>query len=122
MKFTEELSTQTQNVITGIEPGCIIVQQKKINNAHIIAPDALLAWDVGSFAEVEASDLEAVTQLKPEVIILGTGETHILPDKPLLKALVETGIGFEVMDTAAACRTYNILIAEDRRAVVALII
>lgn len=122
MKFTEELSSADQNLITGIEPGCIIVQNKKIDHAHIIAPDALLAWDICSFAELESGDLKPITQLNPEVIILGTGERHILPAKPLLRALVETGVGFEIMDTPAACRTYNILVSEDRRAVVALII
>ncbi len=122
MKFTEDLSTQALNLITGIEPGCIIVQGKKINSAHIIAPDAIVNWTITSFAELAAKNLQPITTLQPEVIILGTGDEHIIPQKKLLKALIETGVGFEIMATSAACRTYNILAAEGRRAVAALVI
>ena len=58
--------------------------------------------------------------LKPEVIIIGTGKKHLFLDRSLLKQLVALGIGYEVTTTSAACRTYNILISEDRRVVAAL--
>jgi len=122
MKFTEDLSTSALNIIMGIEPDYVVVQKKKINSSHIIAPDALVKWDLRTFSELTVEHIALITTLNPEVIILGTGEQHLLPEKPILKALVETGIGYEIMNTSAACRTYNILIAEDRRAVVGLII
>ena len=122
MKFTEDLGASAQNYITGIDSDHVVVQRKKINASYIIAPDALVKWGIKSFDEITSEHIPLITALKPEVIILGTGERHIIPDKPILKALVESGIGYEIMKTSAACRTYNILIAEDRRAVVALII
>ncbi len=122
MKFTEDLGASTQNFITGIDKDYVVVQKKKINISHIIAPDALVEWGIQTFAEITTEHIALMTTLNPEVIILGTGEKHIIPDKTILKALVETGIGFEIMTTSAACRTYNILVAEDRRAVVALVI
>ncbi len=122
MKFTEDLGTSNLNFITGIETGYVVVQRKKINSAHIIAPDALVDWKLNTFSEMTTDHLSLITALNPEVIILGTGEKHIIPEKTILKALVETGVGYEIMTTSAACRTYNILLAEDRHAVVGLII
>ena len=52
---------------------------------------------------------------KPDVIIVGTGWTQVLPPRELVFALAKAGVGLEVMDTPAACRTFNILVAEDRR-------
>ena len=122
MKFSEDLSTRSLNVITGINAGYVVVQNKKINSSHVIAPDALVSWSIKTFTEMTADHLSKIIKLNPEVIILGTGSDHILPEKSILKALVETGVGYEVMSTPAACRTYNILLAEDRRAVVGLVI
>ena len=122
MKFTEDLGASTQNYITGIDSDHVVVQRKKINASYIIAPDALVEWTVKDFTEITTEHIATIITLKPEVIILGTGDKHLIPDRTILKALVETGIGYEIMTTSAACRTYNILLAEDRRAVVALII
>lgn len=122
MKFTEDLSTSNLNHITGFEKGCVIVQQKIIDSSHIIAPDALVSWELNSFNEVKDHHIDQVVALNPEVIILGTGIKHQLPNKSTLKQLVQCGIGFEIMNTMAASRTYNILIAEGRRAVAGLII
>lgn len=122
MKFTEELATSQLNLITSIEPGYVVVQKKKIKTSHIIAPDALTDWELTTFSEITADHLTPISQLNPEVILLGTGDKHIIPEKVLFQALVKIGIGFEIMDTAAACRTYNILVSEGRRAIVGLII
>lgn len=122
MKFTEDLATSRLNLITGFGTDHIIIQSKKIDSAHVISPNEIVSWGIDSFSEITVDHLAVICDLKPEVIILGTGEKHIIPEKSLLKALVETGIGFEVMKTPAACRTYNILVSEGRRAIVGLII
>ncbi len=122
MKFTEDLATSHLNLITGFEPSYVVVQHKKIKTSHVIAPDALVAWKLTTFAEITRDHLTPISQLNPEVILLGTGDKHILPEKELFQALVNIGIGFEIMDTPAACRTYNILVSEGRRAIVGLII
>ena len=66
--------------------------------------------------------LDALIAIEPEtrIIVLGTGETQVFPDPALYFAVIGRGIGFEVMDTGAACRTYNILISEGRRVVAGL--
>jgi len=122
MKFTEDLETSKLNLITSFEAGYVVVQKKKIKTSHIIAPDALIAWELTTFSEISSDHLTPISQLNPEVILLGTGNKHIIPEKALFQALVKIGIGFEIMDTAAACRTYNILVSEGRRAIVGLII
>jgi uncharacterized protein len=60
--------------------------------------------------------------LKPELIIIGTGKRQRFPGPELLKTLIEAKIGFEVMDSQAACRTYNILVGEGRQVLLALIV
>lgn len=65
-------------------------------------------------------DLAAALELEPEIILIGTGEDASLPDVELMSALAERGIGLEFMTTPAACRTYNVLVHEQRRVVVAL--
>ena len=71
---------------------------------------------------IHGSDFEPIIEHRPEVLILGTGERQVFPDPAIFCTLMDLGIGFEVMDNAAACRTYNILIAEERRAVLALML
>ena len=66
--------------------------------------------------------LEAVLELEPEVVLLGTGRKQAFPAPRLLRAFFERGIGFEAMTTEAACRTFNVLVSEGRTAVAALII
>ena len=59
--------------------------------------------------------LEPLLESKPEIVVLGTGWTPVLPQRDLMFAMARRGIGFEVMDTSAACRTFNVLVSEGRR-------
>jgi len=72
--------------------------------------------------ELTASDLEPVLALRPEVLLLGSGPRQVFPAPELLAQLYAARIGFEVMDTGAACRTYNVLVGEGRAVAAALII
>jgi uncharacterized protein len=85
MKFTEDLGTRSLNLITGFGVDHVIVQKKKIDSAHVIAPDAIVSWGINAFSEVTKEHLNILCELKPEVIILGTGKKHIIPEKPLLR-------------------------------------
>ena len=92
-------------------------------NSLIVAADTLLPdWPVRSVGDLVAAHLDAVLQLEPEVLLLGTGARLSFPPHALHASVNSRGVGFEVMDTAAACRTFNILLAEDRRVAAALII
>jgi uncharacterized protein len=77
-------------------------------------------WSAQDPGTLVLEDLATALEQKPEVILIGTGEDAWLPDVDLMSALAERGIGLEFMTTPAACRTYNVLVHEQRRVVVAL--
>lgn len=77
-------------------------------------------WSVSAVADIDTSHLEPVIGLEPELIILGTGEIHRFPSAQVAAAINHHGIGFEVMDSAAGCRTYNLLAHEGRNVALAL--
>jgi uncharacterized protein len=79
-------------------------------------------WDVDAFDALRAEDFDAVLALRPEIVIFGSGPRLRFPRPALLRSLIERGIGVETMDTAAACRTYNVLAAEGRSVVAALLL
>ena len=89
----------------------------------VLSPKTLITdWPVGSVDELEESHLAPVLDLAPEVVILGTGATQAFPSPQLVMKFYEKGIGFEAMTTEAACRTFNVLVSEERNVVAALII
>ena len=79
------------------------------------------AWPVHDFAALGAGHFAALADLKPELVIFGSGSRLRFPPSAWLRPLIEQRIGFETMDTAAACRTYNVLLAEGRSVVAALL-
>ncbi len=78
-------------------------------------------WPVESFDTLDEASFEALIALGPELVIFGSGSRIRFPGPALLKALMSRRIGFEAMDTPAACRTYNVLLAEGRAVVAALL-
>lgn len=84
----------------------------------LVYPDRVLAWDVPKdFAQLQLSDFQ---NLDVDVVLLGTGEVMRFLSVSLRNALREVGVAVEVMDTPAACRTYNVLLAEGRAVVAAM--
>lgn len=79
------------------------------------------SWSPVTMDQVQAEHLDALLAMEPEVVILGTGARHVHPDPRLFVTLQQRGIGVEVMNTAAACRTYNVLLADGRRVVACLL-
>ena len=82
----------------------------------------VLPWQREGFAALSASDFQQAAGLAPEVVIFGSGARLRFVAPALMRALIERGIGVETMDTAAACRTYNVLVAERRAVVAALLL
>ena len=94
-----------------------------LNKSMVIAADALLtAWPVKSVETLEEAHIEKLLELRPEIVILGTGKHLTWPQPNILQPLIQNGVGYEVMNTPAACRTYNILMHEDRRVVAAIML
>jgi len=112
-----------QNMFTGYGVGYVVVNKTRYEQSLIVLPDRLIEnWDAKTFEQLTAEHFEFVLSLKPEMVLFGTGATLRFPHPTLTRTLIESRIGVEVMDTAAACRTYNILTAEGRRVAAALLI
>ena len=79
-------------------------------------------WHVATLADLTEAHFERIAQAKPELVIFGSGSTLRFPPPALLRSLMAARIGIETMDTAAACRTYNILVGEGRQVMAALIV
>ncbi|MGV0962913.1 MAG: Mth938-like domain-containing protein [Polynucleobacter sp.] len=111
------------NTITGYGDGYIEINKIPYSHAVLLSSDGeILEWAIKSFDDLSPADLTQMATLKPELIIIGTGKRQRFPKPELLKTLIEAKIGFEVMDSQAACRTYNILVGEGRQVLLALIV
>lgn len=95
--------------------------RQKICRSVVVLPSQLQEWPPDSFFELEQSHFQLLLELEPEVVVVGTGERLQFPAPYLVEPLVRHQVGVEFMDTAAACRTYNILVGEGRRVVAALL-
>ncbi|MGA7750237.1 MAG: Mth938-like domain-containing protein [Gallionella sp.] len=88
----------------------------------VLAEEVRSDWIVASFDELNEAHFTYFVAIKPDVLLLGTGSTQQFPHPRLYRTLTDAGIGVECMDTPAACRTYNILVAEGRRVAAAILI
>lgn len=121
MRFT--LEQRVTNSVNKIGPEGITVGTELINNSVILTPEKIFRdWPVTSVANVTEQDFAAAIEADCDVIVFGTGDKPLFPPRSLVFAFARRGIGFETMDTIAACRTFNILISEGRRAAAALIL
>ena len=108
--------------ILGYKSGGIVVNDQAYTNPIIVSPaEEPEAWPVSAMADLTRAHLDPLLARQPEVVLIGTGPRQIFPDLQLLAALYEQHIGVEVMDTAAACRTFNIIAGEGRRVVAGLL-
>lgn len=122
MKFQPDTASGV-NLVTRQERGCVWIGTTPYA-CSVLVPwvGEVQAWDAASPAELGATHFERAARLRPEVVIFGSGERLRFVAPALLRALIEQGIGTETMDTAAACRTYNVLASEGRRVLAALIV
>jgi uncharacterized protein len=110
------------NAITGYGPGYVQVNQVRHAGSLIVMPERLIEnWRPQSFEELAAEDFAELAQLPVEIVIIGTGEKLRFPHPRITQELTRRRIGLESMSTAAACRTYNILMGEGRAVAAALL-
>lgn len=109
------------NTFSGYGEGFVMVNGQRHEANMIVTPERILPWNVAAFDALAAADFEVFLDLDPEVLLLGTGPRQRFPDPRLIRALTGKRIGVEAMDLHAACRTYNILMAEERRVAAALL-
>ena len=120
MKF--HLSTAKGNIVTGLGPGWVRIGATEYRDNLVLTPEAVVPGIAASgFDALTENEFAALLAYKPEVVLLGTGASIRFPHPGLTRALTNAGVGLEVMDTPAACRTYNILAAEGRAVVAVLL-
>lgn len=121
MKFDLQVNRNV-NLITGLDVGTVRIGSETIPAGLIVTPRELIRdWGPAAGAPLEESHLKPLLDLGPELILLGTGARQCFPGVAIMAAISSRGIGFEAMDSAAACRTYNVLVHEERRVVLALL-
>ena len=122
MKFQPDQLAGT-NVITRHERQALWVGQQRFDHSLLVPWQGLVQrWAPRRPEDLSAADFEAVLALGPELVIFGSGPRQKFVPAALMRALIDHRIGVETMDTAAACRTYNVLVAEGRSAVAALLL
>ncbi|MEK9801800.1 MAG: Mth938-like domain-containing protein [Curvibacter sp.] len=113
----------TVQTIRGYGPGWIAVDAEKFSTSLIIGSHGeRQAWDCTRYEALSAAHFTPLAALRPELVLFGSGARLRFPRPEWLQALVAQGIGLETMNTAAACRTYNILAGEGRHVVAALLL
>jgi uncharacterized protein len=112
-----------RQLIQGYSPGGFRIAGVRHGGSVLVLPERTLAWAVHDLAEVTLASLEPIRAAAPavEILMLGCGSRFAMVPTELRQALRAEGIALEAMDTGAACRTYNVLLAEDRRVAAALI-
>lgn len=121
MSLTQDFA-DADFIITGYQPDCVLINNKRYTQSLVVCPDKLITpWEITSVDQLDEESLITIFNLKPEVVLLGTGEQLILPKPETLAMFAQHEIGLETMNTNAACRTYGILTAERRRAAAAII-
>jgi uncharacterized protein len=121
VKFTQD-AAEGVNLITSYDDGAIRLRQRVISGPVVVTPSSIVEDVPVSAAEpVALAALEAVLALAPDVIVLGTGARLRFPAAGVRAHVQALGIGLEVMDTGAACRTYNVLALEGRNVVALLL-
>ena len=111
-------------VLRGADGQRARVNERMLERSFALAPDRLIEdWAAPTTAAaLEPAHLDALLALAPELLVLGTGQRQVFPSPAVMAACLTRGIGIEVMDNAAAARTYNVLAGEGRRVVVALLL
>ena len=111
------------HLVRGYSADGLRIDDQLYQNSVIVSATSVIGnWRPRNVDELSPEDLRAALELAPEVLLLGTGPTQRFPGAPLYDALNRSRVGFEIMDTGAACRTYNVLVGEGRAVVAALLL
>ncbi len=109
--------------IRRVESGAIMVGDQLLKNNFALTTDEIIGdWHPSVIQDLTEDDFESLIASNPELILLGTGPNPVFPPRELVFSMARKGIGLEAMDTAAACRTFNILVSEGRRVAAVFIV
>jgi uncharacterized protein len=122
MKFTRELPANI-NLVRSYQNDAVRIGEQILRSSCLFsANDLIVDWTPRALAALTIEHFAAAFAWQPEIILLGTGAHQQFPAREIHREIVARGIGFEVMDTGAACRTYNVLVSENRRVAAGLIL
>jgi len=122
MKLSLDYST-AKYAINAYDDSGVTINSRCYTNSIVVSREKLLDnWSPSLPEHIDESHIQQLILLAPEIILLGTGKTLRFPHPAISALAMQQGIGFEVMDTGSACRTFNVLAAEDRNVVAALMI
>ncbi len=108
--------------ISSYAKGRIVVNEEVLTQSFVLMPNTLIRdWPPQGFEALEPDHFRPLAELKPEIVLFGSGARQRFPGAEIMRPLIEAAIAVEVMDTGAACRTYNILSSEDRSVAAALL-
>lgn len=121
MQLTTDTRTDV-NVVLGYAASEVRLRDRVLRASAIVTRDLIVEWPVPGLAGLTPAALDRVLALEPEIVLLSTGAVQRFPEPEAYAHVNARGIGFEVMAIGAACRTYNLLVADDRRVALALIV
>ncbi len=121
MKFSEA-DDRSGYLIQAYGADGILIGGRLYREGLIVTPERIIApWGPRDAASLTVAHLDELLALAPQVMVLGTGGAQVFPDPAIAALVMQQGVGIEIMDTGAACRTYNILMSEGRRVVAGLL-
>lgn len=110
-------------LVRRVDARSVTLLDRVVEHSFLLTPAGITeAWPVTAAGSLGVDDVPVLLALKPEVVILGTGERQVFPAAAFMAGFLHKGIGIEVMDNAAAARTYNLLAGEDRQVVAGFIL
>lgn len=122
MHFARE-DCNSELMIRACDDGQVTIGPQSYQRSLILTPERVIPdWQPRQVTDITEQDFDSILTLQADIILLGTGTRLCFPSARLRAYVLATGTGLEVMDTAAACRTYNILLSESRRVVAALLL
>jgi uncharacterized protein len=122
VRFTQD-SGSSANLVRAYGPGELRINDDTYRSSIIVSASALFAVpDIVRVEDLAGLDPSRILALDPELVLLGTGQRQIFAPASFRAEFMRAGIGFEVMDTGAACRTFNVLVTEQRRVVALLMV
>ena len=111
------------NTVSAYGPDYIEINAQRYTQSLLLSPESpVIEWSCTRFEDIKTKDFEQIAKLDPAVVIFGSGQRIRFPQAALIAPLIARNIGLETMDLQAACRTYNVLMAEGRKVVAALLI
>ena len=121
MKFTQQMPSGI-NLIRRYGADFIAIGEQEIRESCLVTATSIEPWAPRSVDELRVENLAALFALGPEVVVLSTGAKQLFPRAALRAEFASRKIGLEVMEIGAACRTYNVLVGEERRVLAAILL